>query len=344
MNKRITLGLGVVLAAVALPAIVAAASNAYTSPSLKVAQAGTTTKITVTASATEDATARSSIYTPSGIQVTTGQAPGTKIGTVNAQILALALAPGGILVPLTGDILVAPPGAVPPATQAACTQGQAPVATWLLVLQAAGQTINLPAYLIPTAVPEQGLGGYKVVFCLSPPDIPVAVGGAPLGAKFVSAELTVQGVFTSLPVGLWIAVWTPWQNGNGQINAAGTVVSPARVAPGSATAKAKKSGLGAVVTGTVTQDGKGRPSAVVTIWGGLKKTGLKKLGTVKTSGAGKFTFKAKKAGTYYQARAVAAGGSAPAVCTAIQPLLGGLPCVNPTVNGFAAQSKVVAKR
>ena len=43
----------------------------------------------------------------------TSQAPGTPIGSVKAQVSALAL--GGALLPLEGPIIVAPPGAIPAA-------------------------------------------------------------------------------------------------------------------------------------------------------------------------------------------------------------------------------------
>jgi membrane protein implicated in regulation of membrane protease activity len=80
------------------------------------------------------------------------------------------------------------------------------------------------------------------VFCLAPPDIPTAQGGATFGAKFLSAELTLNGVISPVTTGAWIAVWTTWQAGNGQINLAGTVVSPAAAAQAAFTVKATKLG------------------------------------------------------------------------------------------------------
>ncbi len=341
MRKRISIALAVVAAAVAVPAVVVAASTAYTSPTLKVSQAGTKTVIAASAAVADDATARAAIYVATGTSIVSNQAPGTPIGSVKAQVSALAL--GGALLPLTGPIIVAPPGAVPAASQTACIQTATPTATWLLVLQAAGQTINLPAYLLPTAGPEAALGPAKVVFCLAPPDIPVELGGATFGAKFLSAELTVDGVFGAVTTGVWIAFWTPWQAGNGQVNAAGTVASPAAIAPGAVTAKAKKKGLGAVVSGAVSQSGQPRSNATVAIWGAKGKAALRRLGAVKAKANGTYTFTAKT-GDVFQARVVAASGSAPPLCAALTPALGGIPCVNPTVNGFTAQSKQVRKK
>ena len=340
MRKRISIALAAVAAAVVVPAVVVAASTAYTSPTLKVSQAGTKTVIAASAAVADDATARVAIYvgTPT---ITASQAPGTAIGSVKAQVSALAL--GGALLPLTGPIIVAPPGAIPAATQAACTQGVTPTATWLLQLTAAGQTLNVPAYLLPTTGPEFALGPAKLAFCLPPPDIPVEQGGATFGAKFLSAELTVDGVFGPVPTAAWIAFWTPWQAGNGQVNAAGTVASPAAIAPGAVTAKAKKKGLGAVVSGAVTQSGQPRSNATVAIWGAKGKAALRRLGAVKAKANGTYTF-TPKTGDVFQARVVAASGSAPPLCAALTPALGGIPCVNPTVNGFTVQSKQVRKK
>jgi len=58
---------------------------------------------------------------------------------------------------------------------------------------------------------------------------------------------------------------------------------------------------------------------------------------------GNYTFRAKT-GDVFQARVVAAPGAAPPLCTQLQPALGSIPCVNPTVNGFTAQSKSVRKK
>ena len=254
-----------------------------------------------------------------------------------------ALALGGALLPLDGKIIVAPPGAIPAAAQTACTQGQTPSATWLLVLTAAGQTINLPAYIIPTAGPETALGPAKLTFCLAPPDIPVDLGGATFGAKFLSAALSVDGVFSPVAQGAWIAFWTPWQAGNGQVNKAGTVASPTGIAPGAVTIKAKKLGAGAAVSGVVTQGPLPRPGAVVQILGAKGKAALKRLGIVKSDAKGAFAFKAKS-GDVFQASAIAAPTAAPPLCTLLTPQLGGIPCVNPTANGFTAKSGLARKK
>jgi hypothetical protein len=329
------------LGAAAALVVAAVAFAAYTSPTLRVSYAGTTTNITASASQNDDATAVATIYIPAGTTINTSAAPGAQIGTVKAQVQALAL--GGALLPLDGKIIVAPAGAIPAASQTACTQGQTPTASWILVLTAAGQTINLPAYIIPTAGAETALGPAKLQFCLAPPDIPVDAGGATFGAKFLSAALSVDGVFSPVAQGAWIAFWTPWQAGNGQVNKAGTVASPTGIAPGAVKVTAKKVGAGATISGTVTQGGLPRPGASVQIWGAKGKAALHKLGTVKSNAKGAFSFKAKS-GDSFQARATAAPTAAPPLCTLLTPQLGGIPCVNPTANGFTAKSGTVKKK
>ena len=78
-----------------------------------------------------------------------------------------------------------------------------------------------------------------------------------------------------------MSILTPWTPGTGTVNAAGTVAAPAALAPGAVTAAARTRGKGATVTGRVTQAGQARGGATVTIFGGAKKTGLKRLGRVK---------------------------------------------------------------
>jgi hypothetical protein len=337
MKRSIRLAVLALGAAAALVAV-AVAFAAYTSPTLRVSYAGTTTNITASASQNDDATAVATIYIPSGTTITTSQAPGTQIGTVKANVTAAAL--GGALLPLEGKIIVAPPGTIPADSQAQCTQGQAPTASWLLQLSAAGSTINLPAYILPTAGAESALGAAKLQFCLAAPVVSPA---NTFGAKFLSAALTVNGVFSPVTQGFWLARWTPWSADNTQPNLAATVASPAGIAPGAVKLKAKKAGAGASVSGTVTQGGLPRPGAAVQIWGAKGKAALRKLGTVKSGATGTFSFKAKS-GDSFQARATAAPTAAPPLCTLLTPQLGGLPCVNPTANGFSAKSGLVKKR
>jgi hypothetical protein len=341
MKGRIwTVAVGI--AAVAALIAVSAALASYTSPKLEVRQAGTSTVVKASLDPNDDPTASVRIYAPAGTQLTTSQAPGTVLGPVKAIVKALDLA--GADLPLEGQLVVAAPGQITPAQQAQCLGATAPLATWIMLLTAAGQVLPVPTYLVATSGAQAALGPAYIQICLPPPDIPVGTPGrATFGAKVYSAELAINGVFSAVTTGAWIGFWTPYTPLVGAVNVAGTVASPAAIAPGAVTLAAKKSGLGATLTGAVTQGGQARPGAVVTIAGGSVAAKVKTLGKAKVAANGKFAFKAK-VGTFFRATAVAAPGSAAPVCALVGPLVAPIPCVNPTVNGFTAKSKVVKKK
>jgi len=335
--RRIERTAVVALAALVAVALAAAASAAYTSPKLQVSYAaGNVTRIVASAAVGDDATARAAIVIPTGTTIAATPAPGTKVGTARAQVSALAL--GGALLPLAGDIVVAPPGAVPAASQAACVGPVTPQATLLLVLQAAGQTINLPAYIVPTTSAFTALGSSQLVFCLPPPDLPVASGGATFGAKFLSADLTLNGVFGPVPQGAWVGIWLPYNAGVGTVNGAAIVASPAQIAPGSVTLTGRKVRGVKRLSGRVTQSGAGVATRVSIL------VGTKRLATVSAKANGSFTYAVpkKSKATSFRARAVVAGRDSAAVCGQFGSL--GVPCVNGTVSGFTAQSGVVQVR
>jgi len=336
MTARMRTALGV-LATLAALTLAGGTSAAYTSPKLQVSYlAGNVTRIVASAAVTDDSTARAAILIPNGTMITATPAPGTKVGTARAQVSALAL--GGALLPLAGDIVVAPPGAVNQATQAQCTDGATPQATFLLVLQAAGQTINLPAYLTPAPANLAALGGTQLVFCLAPPDIPTTAGGATFGAKFLSADLTLTGVFSPLAQGTWFGVWTPWNPGVRTLNAAATAVSPAVIAPGLVTLSGRKLRGVKRLAGRVSQAGASIVTRVQIL------AGSKRIATVSSQGNGSFSYAVARGSkaTAFRARAVVAARASAAVCGQIAPI--GDPCVNGTINGFTAQSGTIRIR
>jgi hypothetical protein len=341
MRRRIwtvAAGLASAAALVAVPSALAA----YASAKLEVRPTPTGVNIRATGSPEDDPTASVRIFAPTGTQLTTSQAPGTALGTI--RVLARILDLAGAQVTLAGRIVVATPGQVSPSDQAACLQGATPVATWVLALSApTGQNLPVPAFLVATTGGQAALGPAYIQVCLRPPDVPEGTPGRqPLGAKAYVVDATVNGVFGTSS-GTWIAFWTPYRPGVGQVNAAGTIGTPAAVAAGSITAAARTRGVGATVTGRVTQGGQSRAGAVVTIFGGTRSNRLRRLGQVRTSPNGAYNFRARS-GVFFRANAAAVAVAAPAVCTAISAAISPIPCVNPTTNGFTAQSKVVRKK
>jgi hypothetical protein len=343
MKRRIwtvALALACVAALVAIPSAYAA----YTTAKLEVRRVGTSATIKATLDPNDDPTASVRIFVPAGTQLTTTQAPGSALGPVRAIVKALDLA--GADLPLEGSLVVAAPGQIAPAAQAACLGTVTPLASWVMVLSAAGQTLPVPAYLVATTGTQAALGPAYIQVCLPPPDIPVGTPGrATFGAKLYSAELTINGVF-SASQGAWVAFWTPYTPLAGAVNVAGTVASPATVAPGAVTVAARRAGVrgvGAVVTGRVTQGGQARAGAVVSVFGGPRANRLRRLGRVRSSASGAFAFRAR-AGVVFRANVAAAASAAPAVCSAIGAAIAPVPCVNPTTNGFSAVSRVIRKR
>jgi len=341
MKRRIwtvAAGLAAVAALVAVPAAMAA----YTSPKLEVTRTATGTTVKASLSPDDDPTASVRIFAPAGTQLTTSQAPGTVLGPVRAIVKALDLA--GADLPLEGQLVVAAPGQIPAATVAQCTGGATPLATWLMVLTAAGQTLTVPTYLVATTGTQAALGPAYMQICLPPPDVPAGTPGrATFGAKVYSAELTVNGVFSAVAVGAWVGFWTPYTPLVGAVNVAATVASPAAIAPGALSLAARTAGRGAVVSGAVTQAGQPRGGATVTILGGTARNKLTTRKRVRVGANGRFSTRFAR-GTFFRATAVATGAAAAPLCTQLSAALAPIPCVNPTVNGFNVQSKVVRKR
>jgi hypothetical protein len=167
----------------------------------------------------DDPTARVQIYVPTGYQIATVPA-GTKIGDVTATAAAADL--GGAILPLTGELQSVAPN---PAAAAQC--GVAASQYWNLALSAAGQTLNVPLYVVAASAGEQTAGFQaKLVVCLPPPDIPPGTPGrAQFGAKLLSATFGVSAITQPVASGdyRWTSLFTPYNPGKGTANPAGTV-------------------------------------------------------------------------------------------------------------------------
>ena len=196
----------------------------------------------------DDPTARVAIYIPSGYQIAT-EAPGTKLGEVTATAAAADL--GGAILPLTGEL-----DAVDPATLTAaqkqgislCLAGATASQTWVLHLTAAGQTLDVPMMVVPTAGPEATVGQAKLLVCLPPPDVPVgSPGRAQFGAKLLSATFGVNAITQPASSGdfTWTSLFTPYNPGVGTVNAAGSrrdTVDQAHPDPAEAELRAQEGG------------------------------------------------------------------------------------------------------
>ena len=188
------------------------------------AAGGGAVRIGAIVGSSDDPTAKTSIYVPTGYQVNTTSAVGTKLGDVTATASAADL--GGAVLPLTGELDVAANDAT-----AAAQCGTTDVQMWNLKLTAAGQTLNVPVHLVQASATEAASGySYKLVICLPPPDVPAGTPGrAQFGAKLLSATFTVSAITQPTAAGdfRWTSLWTPYNPGKGTPNAAGSVETQA---------------------------------------------------------------------------------------------------------------------
>jgi hypothetical protein len=184
------------------------------------AGSGGSVRLGVVAQNADDPTARVTIYLPAGYQLAS-PAAGTKLGTVTATAAAADL--GGAVLPLTGELDAV---AANPTGATQCT-GTTASQYWNLHLTAAGQTLDIPLYVLPGA-PAEVAAGYqtKLVVCLPPPDVPAGTPGrATFGAKLLSAQFDSSAITEPVATGdyRWTSLWTPYNPGKGTANAAGTV-------------------------------------------------------------------------------------------------------------------------
>lgn len=179
-------------------------------------------RIGVVVGASDDPTAKTTIYVPTGYTVG-NPAPGTDLGKVTATAAAADL--GGAVLPLTGELLSIAPN---PTTQAQAQQcGVTPTQTWDLHLSTAGQVLDIPMFVVSTVGPEAASGYVaKLVVCLPPPDVPVGTPGrSVLGAKLLSATFASSAIAEPTAAGdyRWTSLWTPYVPTQGKANAAGSV-------------------------------------------------------------------------------------------------------------------------
>ena len=373
MRRTIRLALFAVAALSAL----GFASSAFASFSPKLIVSSTPTgaaRIGVVVANTDDPTFRSLFYIPNGYQITT-PAAGTNLGDVTATASAADL--GGAVLPLTGSLLAVDPNTLTPSQKgaaAACLQGATQSQTWDLRLTAAGQTLDIPLFVLPVSAPEAASGFQaKLQVCLPPPDVPSSnPNRATFGAKLLSATFASSAITKPAATGdyRWTSLWTPYTPGIGVPNAAGSVETQTIVhLPTQLTQTITKKKLISFVTKRI----KGKKHRVKVI-----RTQVKFSATASANGAApasvaiSTTAAGKRVGGASGSFILAAGKSATVISTAIlnhgasvptgqtaaaadlfyadigavactkSAIFGGLPCVDATVGGETLKaSKVV---
>jgi hypothetical protein len=322
---------------VALIAAVAASALAFAepglaafTPKLTVEHAGGGVRVDARIAAADDPAAQVRVVVP-GRYALAAPAAGTDIGDANAS----AQAPDGAAASFTGNVLAAAP--VP----SACTGSTPVLATWLLRLTGAGQTIDVPVFAVATAGAEQALGQAVLVVCLAPP-----------GIKFLSLTFTTSGLTPPTAAGeyRWRSTWTPYAAGSANPAGAVEVQSLVRT-PTALRLTVKRTKLAktvrtngkrarqvwtrATVTGTVTENAAGIAGASVT----LSSNG-RRLAVVRANARGAFAVTVlfrKGTLTFGAAATVPDRDLGGAACVKS----GAAPCNGATVGGTALEATAV---
>lgn len=325
--------------ALAGTAALALAGNALATQKLSVRQAPTSLTIKVSQAQSDAQPAKISIYVPSGYTINASAAPGTKIGTTSGSVFARDQ---NIPLPLSGDVVVAPPNTNAPG----CATGSH-LAVWILALTVAGQSIQLPVHVDATAGAEAALGSYKLVVCLGPADVPQGTPGrSPNGAQLLEAVFTVDNIFT-VPAAqtVWKAITTPYSPGIGRPNAAGTVETRSFVANGTLTITSKIASKAKRIvkfTGRVSQAGAAVAGAQVN----LLINGKARF-RARTTATGSYSVSLKKTGkkstAAFQARVTVAERDITSSGCA-SPTLPAVACVSATASAFTAVSRIIRIR
>jgi hypothetical protein len=338
--------------------IAGTALAAYTSPQLRVTDDRTSLTIRYTVAATDDPTAKLTFYAPTGYTATLNQPAGTTLGTVTAQGTATDL--GGALLPLTGTVQAraasgtftsAPGGTPTPLTAGAtqCTGTPTHTAYWVLILQAAGQTLELPVYI---DAPAAGTGASafaaaSIQACLPPPDVPTGTPGrASFGLKLTQVDFKVNNVFSSAGSGQprWRVLATPYTPNTGRPNAAGSVEAQSVIAFPRVLTLRKPAVKVSKGTATVTVAGAAQlpagVAATLRLYRGKSAAGLSPSVTLSRTGPGfrgsvRIKQTAKQQVVFVQARATVAAGAT--TCT---PTFG-VPCVSATRAAVLVRSGTV---
>ena len=243
--------------------------------------------IQVTEEKSDAAPLKITIYIATGYSATLGQAVNTQIGTVHADLQALAISPDAII-PADGTVLTADATKF---TANTCAPGNH-AAVWLLHVTVSGQTIDVPVYVDPTSGTETALGAAKLQLCLADPYENAGAARAPFGVKIINAKLTLTNIVAPTAAGTYVfrSIITPWNTAAPAPDAAHTVEVQSIVSlPHSLSLKAtvktirhKKKVHGKTkitvtnsvrLTGALTENGQGVAGAKIDIFSGGKSRG-----------------------------------------------------------------------
>lgn len=345
MSKR-KRRLGLLVAPLVVALALASAAAAGITPLFSATTTADATVVSYSQLPGDDPIAALTFFVPVDYAALLAQPDGEVVGTITADAIAADLANTplslkGTIVAATAASTIATAGTTVSLGAAAtvCTGTATHGAYWIMNLSAAGQTLQVPAFVddVPLTIPLSTVANNTITICLPPPDVPVGTPGrASLGAKLVGATLKITDVFSAAPAWYtWHATVTPYSPGTGKVNAAGTFeVQSVDKTPQVLTTKAKKTGKGKVtVSGRLVAGGKGVAGVSVTILAG-KKT----VGKAVTKGGGTFSKLVTAPGT---ARFSTSVTVAPRKAASCAPYFAPAPCAGAWVAGFTAKSTAV---
>ncbi len=164
---------------------------------------------------TDDATGVITLYAPRGYGVALTQAPGTKIGDLDA-IFRVGTTP----VQIEGTVTARDPGAYTNQLQFPCGEGVRHEAVWLIESTLNNTRLEIPMFVDRAVGTEAQFSSAKIKVCFASPYIPPPQGAAS-GASLIVAAFSVSGVFSNPNTRAtypWNALFIPYAPGTATLN------------------------------------------------------------------------------------------------------------------------------
>jgi hypothetical protein len=239
----------------------------------------------------DDATGIITIYSPVRYGVTLTQAPGTRIGDLDAVVKVGSL--GGARVEITGTVTAQDPGQYTNPQQFPCGGGVRHEAVWLIESTLAGNPLRIPMYVDRTTGAEAAIASAKIRICLASPYVPPPQGAA-AGASLIVAAFSTIGVFSNpntrgqYP---WNALFIPYAVGTATLNPTNAAQSTSYTRlPVQLTVTARKIRRGnrrfARVTACLTEGGQRVRGVRVNIFAGRSARRVARVGRPRTNSRG----------------------------------------------------------
>ena len=278
-----------VAAALVAPAVASAQTELTIVPYSSALGRVADTDIDLTVQRTAAPTQRVDVYVPAGYRLATGQAAGTRLGTV-----ALFVGAQPRAARYTGTVVTSDPArhAGDP-----CVPGTH-AAVWLLNVTRP-RPVTIPVYVDPVAGAEAALGAYRLTACFNPDVVPGVAGsklrGWTINLPRVLTNPTRRGSYR------WRAFVTPFGAGNVPNPAGQVEVRSLALLPQVLRLSARyDSRTGTVrITGRLVTAGRGERGVIVDILAGPRPGRLSRFAAARTRTRGAFSVQRRLTRTSY---------------------------------------------